>query len=364
MKFNKLLLIISIMAVALFTTECNTANIYIPSQALTQPPASELPNYFIGHFTILPSPLPGKISECTFTFQVGSPPKEIFSGVSSDTLADAKAWIGVIHTGVNGPYSDARKYTDVPVEDIVVSGDTSWAGNAQENPTIQLKCSIRLPSDGIWIFTGYFTGSNWRTPLSYSQNIAVVDGVSVPFASLNSSPLAYIRYFEYGIYPYPSPDSQHPITLELDVPHPPQKGEEVKLLFRAFSPFYDVENFNFRLKFHKFPAAYEIDEVPVEDIVVDGKGQWDFTLLKNEVREFSTTIKFPETGIWQISVSGDCLVPEIGRVGYSDMIPLTITDTVAYYGHRIFPPTTPTVEYSSGCNGQITIISKTATSQH
>jgi hypothetical protein len=123
--------------------------------------------------------------------------------VTADTLANSKAWISISRAGIHDSYSEAKKFTEVPLEDVVVSGDTTWEGNALENRSIKLKSIISLPRDGIWDFQGYFKGNNWKSPLQfrlYGHYFAATDEIAILYKSdeMIISPLAYLEYFDYG----------------------------------------------------------------------------------------------------------------------------------------------------------------------
>jgi hypothetical protein len=262
-------------------------------------------------------------------------------------LADSIAWIQVLWAGIDGPYSEARQYTEIPFEDIVVSGDTSWEGNALETKTIELRSTIHLPKEGKWGFVGQFTGDNWEKPVIRSRYMAVADGLAIPYypQDLENSPLAYLEHFGYGLAGKLPADEKHPVFLGLDMTHPPLAGEEVTITYLVLSPYYDIDDFKVETDFTRRTEDNEIVKVPAVEIVVNTEIGWDVDawgntiwkdwetdIAKNEVRELTHIIRFPEPGEWQIHIYGSCVLPENGYYGAGDTIKLTITEDKAYYG--------------------------------
>jgi hypothetical protein len=320
----------------------------VPTETTTMPPPTTEPNYPVtGSLELSRLPLPGEETEVMFSINVVRAWEGIWQIVeaTSDTLADSKAWITVLWMGIDGRYSETRQYTEIPVEEIAVSGDTSWKGNALENRSIELKSTIRLPKEGKWIIKGSFTGDNWGKPLDYSQQIVVADGTAVPYNDLLSSPLAYLDDLEYTYYILP-PDEQNPVLVEVDMTHPPLAGEEVSTMLSVLSPFYDIEDFKIKVQFVKRTGDdedIEIIMVPADDVIVSSELGWEtdgfnravstIDLVKNETRELSYIIRFPEPGEWIVDISGRCFIPDTGSFfSPDDGIKLTITESKAYYG--------------------------------
>lgn len=306
------------------------------------------------------TPVTDKEMEVHFTINIAriwDGPWSLIGDATSDTLADSKAWITVLWAGINGKYSEARKYTEIPPEDIVVSGDTSWSGNIQEPMTIELKSTVRLPKDGKWAFIGQFAGKNWTRPVKRSLYMAVADGFAIPYYSqdLVESPLDYLECFDYGQNGKLPPDEQRPVYLELDMDHPPLAGEEVAITYVVTSPFYDVEGYEAKTRIRKRTEGNEVIEVPAVQIVVESEIGWDVNaygdtiwkgwetdISKDETRESIHIIKFPETGDWEIYIHGKCRIEGMGVCETNDTIRLTITEDKAYYGWANIPPETTT----------------------
>ena len=313
----------------------------------TQPPATE-PDYPVsGRLVILP--ITDKEMEVHFSINIeriweGTWP---LVGAASDTLADSRAWITVLWAGIDGSYSEARQYTEIPFEDIVVSGDISWEGNAQETRTIELQSTIRLPEDGKWDFVGKFAGDNWIRPVRQTQRMAVAGGIVVPNypQDLLDSPLAYLELYGHGLTGKLPADEKDPVYLELDMTHPPLAGEEVTITYLALSPYYDINDFKVETYFKKRNEENKVVYVPAAEIVVNTEIGWDVDawgntiwkdwetdIAKGEMIELTHVIKFPEPGEWEIRIYSRCILPEVESYKTSDNIKLTITEGKAYYG--------------------------------
>jgi len=328
---------------------CDNATSSTSFDTTTQNPTTE-PDYPVsGRLDV--SPITDKEMEIHFTIDI----ERIWDGTwhyveaTSDTLADSKAWIKVLWAGIDGPYSEARQYTEIPLEDIVVSGDTSWEGNALETRTIELCSTIRLPKDGKWDFKGQFAGDNWIRPVSLTQRLAVADGIVVPNypQDLLDSPLAYLELYGHGLTGKVTTNEQYPVSVELDMTHPPLAGEEVTVTCLVRSPYYDIDDFKVRTYFKKRNEDNEIVNVSATEIVVSTEVGWDVDaygdtiwkdwetdIAKDETIKLTHIIEFPEPGEWEIRVYGSCILPEEKYYTITDAIKLTIMEDKAYYGWK------------------------------
>lgn len=294
---------------------------------------------------VSPLPLPGEETVITFTVDIERMWKDSWYmvGATSDTLAHSRAWIEVYHSVLDGKYSEFWQYTQLPLEEIITEGNTSWEGDARQPMTIELKSTMRLPSEGRWCIKGYFTGENWSRTLDTQRKFIVADGYTVPDyrADLVYSPLAYLTDLEYDYF-MPPPDEQCPVYLELDMDHPPLAGEPVSVTFKIFSPFYDVQDFKLECQFRRWGNSQGIKVHPTTIITtseerweIDGFGDayWQRDLHMDETVDISNTMIFPDPGRWQIEISGDYEIPGLDRPqNRHSKIKVTITEDNAYYG--------------------------------
>lgn len=302
-----------------------------------------------GNLTIIPLPKVGETAEIVLRFDV----KELWEGewwtfgATSESLQKSAAWIEVWRAGISGSYSGTRSFQQIPMDEITLTGITSWEGNAVETRVIELKTSIRLPSEGIWYFKGYFVGNDWTQPIKYHKRFAVAEGLSLPYtvADLRFSPLEYLLNRDNSVRSKLPPDEQRPVYLELDMDHPPLAGEEATLTYIVLSPFQDIESFNADTIFYKRVDAPDYTVVPATDIVVrsdlgwgtDAFGttywkDWETGLSMGERKEVVHTITFPETGEWKIYINGRGRAAD-GRVYTTrDYVEFTITEDKSYYG--------------------------------
>jgi hypothetical protein len=314
-------------------------------------PATHPDSPVMGRFEISPFPEPGKKFECVLNLEVRRIWEGLWQNQTSDVLVDSKAWISISRAGIHGSYSEARNFTEVPREEVVLSCNTVWEGNALETRSIELKSTLCLPGDGIWLIEGDFAGStdNIRRPslLHWSHYFAIDDGIALKYKSdaMKSSPLAYLEHFSYGrsgLLPF---EEQNPLILELDISHPPLAGEEVTLTYKALCPLFDINDLILKMVFVMRNKNVSITGFSAKDIVVKSElgfspdvfgnvlwDKWKTSLRMGEPRELSTTIKFPEPGEWNIGISGRGYLPN-GKTAYtSDDIKLTISENQSYYG--------------------------------
>jgi hypothetical protein len=295
-----------------------------------------MPIYF--NVELSPLPLPGETADWLFRIEVKE--LSLFERVRgffgpAEGLVNSRAWFTVRWAGINVSYSEARSYQEVPLEEVVISGNTSWEGDATVNRIIELRSTIRLPREGFWIFEGCFTGENWVNTLTPAKYIAVADGISMNSWGHNvfqNTPVAYLGLFDYGTSGHIPPTEKYPVCLELDISKPPLSGEEVVITSRVSSPYIDVEDCTGYYKFYKREKDNTYPRIPGSDLLVSGDLEWTLDVIKDEIRESSAVIKFPEPGEWEIRVSGSYPARPMSMGGFYDEIKFTITKDKAYYG--------------------------------
>lgn len=286
-----------------------------------------------GYIDVKPYPLPRETVSWVFHLETSAKWEKLNQGSKANTLTEAKAWLEVKWAGIDGSYSEARSYSNVPIEEILVSGETRWEGNARQHRTIDLSPEIRLPRDGVWLFQGYFSGRDWseRETLCYEIVIAVVDGVAVNYRyGLEGSALSYLQWFDYGTSSKVPVSESRPIHVELDISKLPRAGEEVVLTYRVSSPFFSIKDFYMRtliVKKEDKPIT-----IPSSDVLISGELNWTTDIAKGEVIERTAIIKLPETGEWVIQASGSYPGQKSGLSGTTDDIKITINDEKSYYG--------------------------------
>jgi hypothetical protein len=297
-----------------------------------------MPPYSAG-ISIKPVPKIGETAEMTYTFDV----------VNSDFLPgrpgaeDAKAWIEFWWTDPAGSYLTAKQAVQIPVSEVVVSGDTTWEGNYTKTRSLHLKSTIKLPRTGIWQIEGYFTGAGWKTPIKfYSRDFISKDFAADMYSdSFKTSPFAYLGYdnFDYGFLKEKKKidflsERFNPVIMELDIAKPPKAGEEVALTCTMAS-FSDFPNYSMTIAFSRRLADGSTISVPASQLLVKGDYQWQGNLQKGQPAVFTATIKFPENGDWRIHVQRNSQKGIVdNKPGYSDELKLTVSSSTSYYGWK------------------------------
>ncbi len=303
----------------------------------TMPPRPQIE----GSMNIIPFPAVGETA--VWVFKVNN--KEMGEGDPWD-LANSRAWLSAYHASIQGSYSEARLYKQIPLEEIVVDGDTVWEGSALGKNLIEIRCTIKLPSEGIWLLQGEFECKRWN--IKKHDFIAAADGIGMQYYSdnLTSSSLAYLQYFRYGTTvtgAYPPPTEGRPVVLELNISKPPRMNEKVKLTWRVSSPILDVEAFTANTTFSKRGNDNHMKNRPLSDILlsidhtstiyVDHILTWTLDFKKGEPVEVSAIVRFPEPGEWEIHVQGN--YPLRHNPGFTDDIRFIIAKDKSYYGSYI-----------------------------
>lgn len=102
----------------------------------------------------------GETAELTFTVRIQT--LDIGTlGVSESSLKKSRAWVDFYRTNIQGSYSEAKHTVLIPLKEVVVSGETTWEGNALFG-YIELHSRIQLPQEGLWKIEGCFSGEGWK----------------------------------------------------------------------------------------------------------------------------------------------------------------------------------------------------------
>ena len=292
-------------------------------------------------------PKPGETAELTFwahTYDAN------FYTVNQGT-ENAQAWMEFWWTNPNASYLEAKQAVRIPLEEVVISGDTTWEGNYKEKGHIELHCTIQLPREGIWRIEGYFTGEGWKGPICGYREIFVSKDIAAQMYELKSSSLDYLTYFDYGFLKdarkidYLTEDTR-PQIVELDISKAPVAGEKVTLTCTVAS-LHDVANWSMQIEFYRRLAGDARVKVPSSEFLVEGELQWQGDLKQAEPTVFTTTIKFPEEGDWEIVAYGNSQQNIASqKFGADDGIDITITLAISYYGWKTqyFTQTTNTTQ--------------------
>jgi len=331
MDWKKIVGCLFILCSLTFILSCNTANTpstdftsNIPPTSITPPEPTKAPYYF----QLELSPVPDMVSpgELTVTLNVNQMGE--YEG-----LKNAQVNLEFYWTNIHGSYREAGRAELVPVEEVLVSGDTTWEGDAFNLPSVTIHSQIVLPREGVWKIQALLNGKTIadKRPIY----VAVADGTSAIMRTeeFESGPLAYLGYFSYGAVEDSVLNELNPVIFNLDISKAPGVGEEAIVTYRIESSIEVADFF----------TRYEIDKniegsrknVPIETIYLSGEISWNGDLKPGEPVTVTTIIKFPEIGEWQISVYGNSQArEEQHRYGYSDYINLTITDSKSFFGWK------------------------------
>ena len=321
-----LFLFVLLCAILLSLQGCDISQEQTPANSYSLPPATEPP--ISTRLAISHAPKVGETADLTFTIKVNS-----FTEQTKERLAKSRAWVEFVWVNTQGSYSEAKYGLPVPLEQVLVSGNLNWAGDAFEAREIGLSSTVRLPREGIWIIYGYLSGENWNQPQESRMAIAVTKDTAAIMGTeeFRSGPLAYLGNFPYGQAGRGTLSELHPVIMELDISKAPRVGEEAILTCRI-SSLHDVSNFSTELRFFRRRKDNSILTITPASLLVNGVAEREFNLQANETVEFSATIKFPEEGDWWIYAEG---ISEEDRTnhtgGYADNLRMTITGEKSFF---------------------------------
>jgi hypothetical protein len=291
--------------------------------------------------TVTPLPKLGELVDLTFTVEV----------IRSDDqnqpaagLTNSKAWLDFYWTNTQGSYVEAYTPVRVPVEEVVIDGELPWSGNYSRGLT--LRSRIKLTREGIWNIRGAFYGEGWRAGAGAEMRVAVADGTA---ANMNTpdfkqGPLAYLGNLSHeGGVSHPIIAYEGiPVTLGLDLSRAPRVGEEVTLSCRITS-VVDMPDISIEWVFYR-TLGETTQVISPAEMLSSADLDWATDIRKGEPVVFSTQIKFPAEGEWEIVAMGKSGTRYL--TGAAHRMRFDITPSKSYFGwvytHSGEPTDTPT----------------------
>jgi hypothetical protein len=213
--------------------------------------------------TIAFSSLPryGEEVECTLVFSF------------SESLVNVKIWLTLGYQQIKGNYADYLRLVDVPVEQAFTSGQTSWETvQVKKDSVVRMKSILRFPREGLWTFGVHGDAKNLYHPLDCSHSIIVLDGTAAVYklGEMESTPYAYLDYFDYSDSIQRYLYEKYPVSLVVDIPHPPLADEEVTLIYRAFAE-NNIKGLTVKSTFKKKDEWGRVTAYPSKDVIVSSE---------------------------------------------------------------------------------------------
>jgi hypothetical protein len=253
--------------------------------------------------------------------------------IDPQSIANSRAWVEFTWANIYGSYSDAENAVSISADEVLVNGNLTWAGSIGLKDRLELRSTVKLPREGVWAITGYFTGEGWQKPLTTQMRLAVTKDAATVIGTREfySGPLAYLGYIGYG----QGGDRRlglseiHPEIMLLDISKSPRIGEEAILTCQIYS-LYDVSDFPVQVTFEKRTGGRQTKGVSGDILLLNGLLNWTGNIKRDNPTLFSATIKFPEEGDWAIHAQSDYLIN--GQPGLADNLRLHISDKLSYFG--------------------------------
>lgn len=271
-----------------------------PTDTSLQPTDTVIPTQAPSYFTLNLSPIPDieNPGELEIVFTMLEPDRY-------DNLVNSRLDIEFYWTNIYGSYSEAKRAELIPIDEVLISGETSWQGDTTANPSITLHSQIILPREGVWKIKSIFS-TNDDVQLIDSIKVAVAEGTSVIMYTEEfcSSPLAYLGNLYYGEGGERDLDELHPVAIDLDISKAPRVGEEAVLTYRIRS-FNEVTDFSTRYILEKRTEDAPLLSIPLDRVEINGPLTWTGDLIPGEEVVVTSTIVFPEEGDWRIGVYGE-----------------------------------------------------------
>jgi len=336
MDWKRIVGCLSVLFSLIFISSCNPVNIpsanitnSTPPTSITPPEPTKGPYYFQLKLSPVPDLVhPGELTVTLNVHQMGQ----------WEGLKHSRIYLEFYWTNIHGSYREAGRAELVPVEEVLVSGKSTWEGDAFNIPSITTRSQIVLPREGVWKIRAILKGEGVGT--SRDIKVAVADGTSAIMRTkeFESGPLAYLGYFSYGAMGEPVLDELQTFIIGLDISKAPNVGEEVTITYYIES---SIEIADFFTEYQIYKRTGGLVPVPIETIYSGGELTWNGTLKPGERVTVKTIIKLPETGEWLISTYGNSQVNEKAhKYGYSSYVNVSITDTMNFFGWKPEPKPT------------------------
>lgn len=340
--------VLLILALLLLVSACDNNGTTQPDGTSTQPtdnPTSSStssitvtprPYEYDNTLTLSKAPKIGETAELTFMVDV----IKLDESHPEEGLAKSRAWIDFYWTNTKGSFSEAYGSVQIPIEEVSVNDELSWEGSYDD--ALTLHGEIKLPREGIWSIIGRFYGEGWSTGFGAEIEVAVADGTAAIMGTedFENGPLAYLSANSYagGVRgPIVFPD---PVSLGLDISKAPRPGEEVTLSCRIIS-IIDVPDFSIRWSFYR-RLGDDIQKIPETELLSAEDLSWKTDVKKDVPVVFTTVIKLPTEGDWDIAAVGKSGINYLTGSGHR--LKISITSTRSYFGWMEIPrPTSPTI---------------------
>jgi hypothetical protein len=302
-----------------------------PPMVITEPPRSTYAPYST-RFSFSPEPILGVESEVTFSSTFTSD----FKKQKATGLANARARVDFFWTDIHGSYSEAKKSTLVPISEVLVSGLSTWEGNALDG--VELRFTIKLPKEGYWRVVGSMVeadSSNGIQGIAWGdQWMIVADGTYQGRGdNVKAGSLAYLHNFQYGQIGDKQLDERgNPVIMVSDIAKAPLVGEAVEVSCTITS-LNDVAGFSMLNRIEKRESDTSISSISSSRLMKEGSLVWQGNLKAREPVVVTGVILFPEAGEWEIRVEGNSQANELNQEGgYGDILDLTVGEKRSSYG--------------------------------
>jgi hypothetical protein len=300
----------------------------------TTPDTTQLPYRTDCTLTLSSAPKIGETAELTFTVKVVRSDKtyQPYEG-----LAKSKAWIDFYWTNTKGSYYEAYTPVQIPATEVMTDGDFPWEGSYKDGLTLRGK--IQLPKEGIWSIRGRFYGEGWQVGAGNEIEVAVADGTAAIMGSeeFKNGPLAYLDNLNYEGGVWPPVSLPNPVSIGMDMSKAPRPGEAVTLSC-SINSIIDIPDFSIQWSFYRI-LGDDVQKIPEIELLSSADLNWKSDIKKDIPVVFSTTIKLPTEGNWDIAAVGRGGAKFITGSGAGYRLKVTITSTNSYFGWVEKPPT-------------------------
>jgi hypothetical protein len=182
--------------------------------------------------------------------------------------------------------AQAQPESAVPIESVVVSGNTQWEGSLlNKGDQVKLEAQVQFPEEGEWIINA----------LSRAEDGSVrVDRDIYLTVNKDSGMMGFPDTDPEGHLGYNFARPELPVGVFARIDRAPLFGETAPI-WVTIQSITDLEAAEVTLEVYN-----NKHKVPANEVIISGKDIWKGSLKKGEPVQFSCEVKFPSEGNWLI----------------------------------------------------------------
>lgn len=191
--------------------------------------------------------------------------------------------------------------TSVPASTVLVDGSLEWQSPPSDVPDrVQLSANVRFPDEGWWVMSGWMAGDTWQAEI-YDYILLTV--------ARDEGSMGWPQDIDANmVNPYHPVSPGEDVLVYASVPIAPLVNEPfaLEVMIERIGPYTPLASASIKV-FKRVQQQQTMSdwkqEVPIGDLLVEGKAEWQGELRQGAPVRFKTALKLPE-GDWWIALFG------------------------------------------------------------